>query len=277
MLKPLIKELRSQIRGITGALLVVGLTFHYTMETWWLGWTLPLSYLVGYALVGLALVVLIIRYIGFHREEQNQSKQTNPRWYVAVDFAQILMQSFIASYVILLLLGIIDFTSSLNLVMRLGLIEVVPLGFGAALANRLFGSTGGEQAKQETEFPQNLAFFTVGGLFIASTIAPTQEMELIAAHMDWLHHLLLILLTLVLIYLILYELEFQGQQVRTKRAWRFQVGTVFIVYMVGVVMAFFLLLGFGHFIDATVPLMYQETVVLAFPASLGAVAAEVVV
>ncbi|WP_143423224.1 DUF2391 family protein [Halegenticoccus soli] len=36
------QALQNQIRGVTGALLVVGLTFHYTMETWWLGWTLPL-------------------------------------------------------------------------------------------------------------------------------------------------------------------------------------------------------------------------------------------
>ena len=72
MLKPLVEELRSQIRGITGSHLVVGLTFHYTMETWWLGWTLPLPHIVGYALVGLLMVVVLTHYIGFHEEEVNQ-------------------------------------------------------------------------------------------------------------------------------------------------------------------------------------------------------------
>jgi uncharacterized membrane protein len=36
-------------------------------------------------------------------------------------------------------------------------------------------------------------------------------------------------------------------------------------------------MGFGHFIEATVALVYQETVVLAFPAAVGAAAAEVVI
>lgn len=42
--------------------------------------------------------------------------------------------------------------------------------------------------------------------------------------------------------------------------------------LVGTAIAFSLLLGLGHFIDATVALTYQEAVVLVFPASLGAAA-----
>lgn len=274
MASPVVQELRDQIRGITGALLIVGLTFHYTMETWWLGWTLPLPYLVGYALVGLTGVVLISRVIGFHKKEQ--TGQRNPWWQALVDFSQILMQSFIASYTILLLLGIIDLNSSIDQVLRLGLIEVVPLGFGAALGNRLLGNKE-EQQMRESRFPQNLAVFTVGAIFLASTIAPTQEIELISVHMDWPRHSLLIVLSLILVYLILYELEFKGQQSRINRELQIQVGTVFIVYAVSAAVSFSMLLAFGHFIDATIALMYQETVVLAFPASLGAAAAEVLV
>ena len=277
MADPIVEELRDQIRGFTGALLVVGLTFHYTMETWWLGWTLPLSYLVGYALVGLGLILVATRSIGFHEEkQQGPSEQPNPWYRVLLDFAEILAQSFVASYTILLLLGVIDVDSSLNLVVRLGLIEVVPLGFGAALANRLFGGAN-DAASKEGQFPTNVAIFAVGALFVASTMAPTQEMELIAVHMDWLRYALLIALTLALVYLVLYELEFKGQQSRLERDRRLQVGTVFIVYAVGATMSFAMLLGFGHFIHATLPVVYQETVVLAFPASLGAAAAEVVV
>ena len=274
---PFPQILRDQIRGITGALLVVGLTFHYTMETWWLGWTLPMTYLLGYAVVGLAIVVAITRIVGFHRTEQNAAEERNPKWMVLVDFAEILLQSFVAAYVILLVLGVIDFGTSLNLVVRLGLIEVAPLGFGAAMANRLFGSTNQEEAEKEMQFPKNVALFAVGAIFIAATIAPTQEMELIAAHMGWLRHLLLVMLTIVLVYLLLYELGFEGQRGRSHRNWRMELGTTFLVYFVGAVMSFLLLTGFGHFANATVALMYQETVVLAFPASLGAAGAQVVI
>lgn len=276
-LSQLVQAARDQIRGITGALLVVGLTFHYTMETWWLGWTLPLPYLVGYAVAGLALVMVITRTIGFHEREQRPTG-SNPWWRALIDFSEVVLQSFLASYAILLLLGIIDVNSSLNLAMRLGLIEVVPLGFGAALANRLFGdSEGGQAAADEGEFPRNVAIFTIGALFVASTIAPTQEMKLLAIHMDWLRYPLLVALSLVLVYLVLYELAFKGQQTRLAQSWQLRVGTTFLAYFIGVVISFFLLTGFGHFIDATPALVYQETVILAFPASLGAAGAEVLV
>ncbi len=277
MLHSHIEELRNQIRGITGALLVVGLSFHYTMETWFLGWTLPLLYLVGYALVGLALVLLITRNIGFRKEAQRPGGKTRSWVRILTDFSQILLQSFIASYLILLILGIIDVGSSLNLIMRLGLIEVVPLGFGAALANDLFGSTSEQETKKERHFPKNIAIFAIGALFVSAPIAPTDEMELIAAHMGWGRHMLLIVLTLVLIYLILFELGFKGQQARVQQDKLFQIGTAFVVYTIGTTTAFLLLIGMGHFIDATAAFTYQETVVLAFPASLGAAAAEVVI
>jgi putative integral membrane protein (TIGR02587 family) len=271
----LARELREQIRGITGGLLVVGLAFHYTMETWWLGWTLPLPYLVAYAIVGLTLVVVVTRRVGFH-EEEPEGENKRDRWYIGLAFAEILLQSFIASYVMLLVLGIIDLNSSPNLVMRLGLIEVVPLGFGAAMANRVFGGNG-EEAEHEGEFPRNVAIFAIGALFIASPIAPTQEIELIAVHMDWLRYGLLIALTLVLVYLILFELHFKGQSARVTPDRRFQVGTTFIVYFVGATVSFLLLLGFGHFDNGGLSLWYQATVILAFPASLGAAAAEVII
>ena len=260
-----------------GALLVVGLTFHYTMETWWLGWTLPMPYLIGFAVVGLAGVVAITRFVGFHRTEGEKSEGRNGAWVVVRDFTQILLQSFVASYVILLLLGIIDLGSSLNTVVRLGLVEVVPLGFGAAMANRLFGTKSEGEAEKEMVFPTNLATFVIGAVFISATIAPTQEMELISAHMSWLHHVLLVVFNVVLVYLFLYELGFRGEKGRSSGKWRLELGTALYAYLVATVTAFLLLTAFGHFTHATVELVYQETVVLAFPASLGAAAAEVVV
>jgi uncharacterized membrane protein len=195
---------------------------------------------------------------------------------VAREFSEILLQSFVAAYVFLLVLGIVDVGTHPNTVIRLGLIEVVPLGFGAALANRLFAGSEAE-AGESRQFLQNIPIFAVGALFVASTIAPTQEMELIAAHMGWPRHLVLMGLTVGVAYLVLYEVEFQGQQTRVGDDWRRQVGTVFVLYAVGGGISFLLLLGFGHFIDGTVALAFQETTVLAFPATLGAAAAHVVI
>ncbi|SFS00466.1 putative integral membrane protein TIGR02587 [Halomicrobium zhouii] len=272
-----IAVLRDQIRGVMGALLVVGLTFHYTMETWWLGWTLPMPYLLGFALVGLSGVVVVTRFVGFHEANGEANERPGSASQVALAVTQILLQSFVASYATLLLLGIVDLGSSPDLAVRLGLIEVVPLGFGAAMANRLFGTTSDEAAEKEMEFPQNVALFVVGALFISAAIAPTQEMELIAAHMGWAHHLTLVVVTVALVYLFLFELDFRGQRGRAADNWRLELGTAFLAYAVGATTAFLLLTAFGHFTNATLALVYQETVVLAFPASLGGAAAQVVV
>jgi putative integral membrane protein (TIGR02587 family) len=258
-----------------GALLVAGLTFHYTMETWWLGWTLPMPYLLGFALGGLAGVVAITRYVGFHRT--NGDGKDEPLWRVPFDFTQILLQSFVTSYLILLLIGVVDAETSPSIAVRLGLIEVVPLGFGAAMANRVFGTTSEAEAQKEMEFPTNVALFVIGALFISAAIAPTQEMELISTHMTWAHHVLLVGFTVALVYLFLYQLDFRGQEGRSWDDWRLELGTAFLVYLVGAGTAFLLLVAFGHFTDATVALIYQETVVLAFPAALGGAAAQVVV
>ena len=68
--------------------------------------------------------------------------------------------------------------------------------------------------------------------------------------------------------------EFREHQVRRRQDRARRARTVFLVYFVAVSLALFLLLGFGRFFDATFALVYQETTVLAFPAAMGAVAAE---
>lgn len=268
--------LRNQIRGVTGALLVIGLTFQYTMETWWLGWTLPYSHLLTYTSIGLVLVMLLTRYVGFRKQNQSRSENRLRPSSMAVSLTYIVLQSLVATYATLLLIGIIEIGDPLSLVVRLGLVEMVPLAFGAALANELFGGVQ-QQGSLEGEFPRNVAVFTVGAVFISSTIAPTQEMELISAHMNWFRHILLGVFSLVVVYLALYQLEFKGQGSRSKKDWEFEIGTTFMAYAVGLVVSAFLLAAFGHFREATLSLMVQETLVLGFPASLGAAAAEVVI
>ena len=266
--------LRNQGRGITGALLVVGLTFFYTMESWWLGWTLPLTHLLVYTVVGLAVVLFVARNVGFRKEDRQES--TTSVLDLIAEYTEILVQSFVAAFVGLFMLGIIQWGDSLIVIVRLGLLEVVPLGFGAALANRLFAETE-QRPSEEANFPRNVAIFALGSIFLAATVAPTQEMALIAANMGWSRLVLMIFITLGVVYVALYELGFRGQSGRVYDSRLYETGTTFVVYAVSLVISALLLWGFGHFADATFSVIVQETIVLSFPAATAAAGAQVVI
>lgn len=270
----LAKELREQGRAIVGAFLVVGVTFVMTMETWWLGWQLPAWHLLLYAFAGLALVMVITRSISFRSEEQQTDGQRNDVRRYLTDSAELVLQSFVAAYVSLLMFGLIELGDPFLIVARLGLVLVVPLGFGAALANELL--KGGQSSQRS--YPKTLAVFALGSVFLSAPIAPTQEMKRMAAHAGWPRHGIVIVVTLLVTYLMLYELELQGQNRRLKGESRLmQWSQPFVVYLIGFAAAFALLAGFGQFTGTTYSVWVQQTVILAFPASIGGSAAQVII
>lgn len=276
MREEIVNELQEQGRGVIGALVVVGISFLHTMEAWWLGWQLPVATLLAYALLGLALVLAITRNVGF-REEQKQEQQSQIDVFrIVTDFSELVLQSFITAYFVWLLLGIIEIGDPPLTIARLGLILVVPLSFGAALANKLFTGTG-DESRKELQFPKNVAIFALGSLFIVAPISLTEEMELIAAHAGWWRLVALVAVSVSVAYLTLYELEFQGQQRRIgDRSQLIVIGSSFLVYLVAALVSIGLLASFGHFTSTPMSVWVQEIIVLSFPGTIGASASQIV-
>lgn len=265
--------LRDQGRGIAGALFVVGLSFFYTMESWWLGWRLPMSHLVVYAVVGLVAVLAITQQIGFQEDAEGQTRRTLSR--LGADFAELVLQSFVTAYLVLLAFGIVEIDQALGTVVRMGLLQVVPLGFGAAVTNQLLSRS--DDTDEEASFPRNVPTYVLGAAFVSFPIAPTQEIEVVAVHAGWARLAGVVAISVVVVYFVLYELELRGQHSRREsRSWVMLLGSAFFVYVVGVVVAVTFLLAFGHFVDTTLAEQVQQTIVLAFIASTGASAGEVV-
>lgn len=267
-----VAQLREQGRGVMGAL-IFGTPFLFTMETWWNGWMLPPAYLLVYTIAGLAIVLVLTAVVGFRSDEEH--RLPGPRR-LALDFAELVLQSFLAAFIVLYAFGIIEIGDPLILVARLGLIQLVPLGFGAALANRLLGGDE-KNGTGELPFPKDLAVFAAGALFFIFPIAPTQEMELMAAHAGPGRLLVVMGVSIIMTYLILYELEFQGQAGRLAgMSTRLRWGETFLVYATALVTAFVALAAFGHFGAGPPGVWAQLTIVLAFPAAIGGSAARVV-
>jgi len=83
--------------------------------------------------------------------------------------------------------------------------------------------------------------------------------------------------TLIVTYLMLYELEFRGQSRRLqgRSHWR-QAGQSCVVYAVGLLVALWLLIALGGIESEPFATWVRRTVVLAFPAAIGASGARVV-
>jgi putative integral membrane protein (TIGR02587 family) len=192
-----------------------------------------------------------------------------------VEVAEVVFQSFLVAFVALALLGVLDRGDTLPVLVRTGLVQVVPLAFGAALANEFL--SGGQEEIPESSFAASLGVFALGAVFLAAPIAPTGEVAVLAAQASWTRIGGLLLASLVVTYLILYELEFRGQKARIDQlSLRRRVGQTFLLYAVGLVVAAGMLLAIGDAGAEPFATMVRRTIVLGFPAAVGASAARVV-
>jgi putative integral membrane protein (TIGR02587 family) len=192
-----------------------------------------------------------------------------------VESLEAVFQAFFVAYVMLFLLGIVTLEDPLHVIVRLGLVQVVPLAFGAALANEFL--SGEQEVISEAAFPKSLGVFAMGAVFFAAPIAPTEEVGVLAAAASWTRLGGLVVATLVGTYLVLYELEFRGQTGRLegRSRWR-RVGQTCVVYALGMAVAAGLLAALTETGAEPFTTAVRRTVVLAFPAAIGASAARVV-
>jgi putative integral membrane protein (TIGR02587 family) len=269
-------EARDQGRGIVGAL-IVSVELLFTMEMWWIGWRRSLIPLFAYAVLGLGVVLLITWKVGFSRGNKGDGEQVTVRS-LGIRFSEVVMQSLFAAVLVLSVFGILDADNVISAA-RLGLIFIVPLGFGAAMANEFLTDSEEEQNASDGEFRsigETVAVFSIGSIFFAMTLAPTQEMERMAAYAGWFRLAAVVGLGVTVAYLVLYELEFRGHGNRVQQPSFSQFGYALTAYATGVVVSVFMLAATGHFSDTPTVVWVQTVVVLSFPAAIGAAAAEVI-
>jgi uncharacterized membrane protein len=157
------------------------------------------------------------------------------------------------------------------------LVLVVPLAFGAALANETLSGDEAEELPGRS-FPARLGVFAIGAVFLAAPIAPTDEVAVLATGLDWVSVAAVLGCSLVVGYLVLYTLEFRGQSERLGDTSPLRrVGHACTLYAVSLLVAAGLLLALGDAATEAFSTQVRWSVVLAFPASIGASAARVVV
>lgn len=277
---------RPLVRGLCGGFLF-SVPIIYTMEMWWLGYGTDLAKIAALLLFSFALNVGLNMVSGFREGEDLVECIT--------DAVEAFALGIIVAATMLYLLGEIDVGAAWPIVARQVVVLAIPISIGVSMARSLLGEQGADEAQTDAgseagasdkpasgglrEDAKDLALTAFGGVFLGLSVAPTEEILIIATHSQLLQTLGTVGLALVLSYLTLFEARFVGQAQRLRSEGMFQdpwQETV-LTYAVSLVISTGLLWFLGFL---NTPMAWDEIlsmiVVLALPVSMGGAAARLI-
>ncbi len=262
---------RGVARAFAGSL-IFALPMLMTMEMWWLGFHADPARIALLLAATFPLLVALSRVVGF--------RQTVSIWDDVADALVAVFVAAVAALLVLSILGLLTAEMSARELIGKVVVQVVPGSIGALLARSQFGS-GDEDLKAEKRdptYPEELFLMAVGALFLSFNLAPTEEMVLIAYLMSPWQEIGLVLLSLFLMHLFVYAANFRGGSPAGEG--REQLGLFARFTVVGYVLVVAISLGmlwiFGRLEGLAAEEVLSAGVVLAFPGSIGAAAARLI-
>ncbi len=256
-----------------GGALVFALPMMMTVELWDLGASLERGRILVLFLGAIPLLVLLARKIGF-----------SPSRGLADDLFETVFALGVAgaiSAILLATFGVITTETPRQEVAGLIALQMIPGAFGALLALSQFRADRSERrdpAADEDSYASELFLMAVGALFLGFNIAPTDEVMLISFQMSAGQALVLVILSLVMMHGFVFAVGFSGGSVVGPDHRR---GSAFIRftlpgYVIALAISLFLLWAFARTEGVDPGAVVLSTVVLGFPAALGAAAARLV-
>lgn len=257
---------RDLARAFGGALLF-SLPLLMTMEMWWFGFTLHPARLALFLLSALPLLVGLAYYAGFAHRHHGLA-------HAVLDTLGALAVGYLTAALLLGVMAIPDPGGPLRHPVGQVALQAVPAAMGALLARRQLGAGRGDE--DEARYLGELFLMVAGALFLALNLAPTEEMILIAYRMTPWHAVALIAVSLALMHAIVYRAGFAGQEEQGHPGAAF---THFTLAGYGLVLLVSLgvLWVFGRTDGHGLAEIVDAAVVLAFPGSVGAAAARLLV
>lgn len=257
-------------RAFGGAILFA-LPILMTMEMWWLGLGLEpwrLALLLG---VNTPLLVVLSYYIGFRNSFSWQENVVDAFVAVAV--------GFIMSSAALLLFSVLEWGMSAAEIIGKVALQAVPGSLGAVLAAGQLGLKPQDKKERDRGYLAELVFMLVGALYLSFNLAPTDEIVLISLQFTPWHALALIAVSLTTMHAFVYSVGFRGQETRPEGASFLGIFLRFTVvgYAVALLTSLFILWIFGRTDGESWSQILMLTVVLGFPAAVGAAAARLII
>jgi len=241
------------------------------MEMWELGVYMDRLRLALLLLMMIPLLVGLAYYLGFE-------SCTTLRDAILDAFVAIAVAAALAS-VVLSIFG--ELSTDLTPREWIGKISLQSIAgsIGALLAQSQFGHPASEDEKRREggDFAEYF-FMAAGALFLSANVAPTEEVVLIAHKMTPWHALVLVAFSIVLMHAFVYAVDFRGQHARAEHislASEFIRFTI-VGYLLAILISAFLCWCFGRFDGHSAGEILRISLVLGFPASLGAAAARLI-
>ena len=261
--------LRDLARAAAGALLF-GMPLLMTMEMWQAGFAMDRARLALFLLTGLPLLFGLARYAGFSRERGLKSE--------LLDAFSALAVGHVVALVLLLMFGVLDGEAALSQSVGQVSLQAVPGAVGALLARRQLGERGDadENERPPGSYFGELFLMAAGALFLAFNVAPTEEMVLIAYMASPWHALAIVAASLALLHAVVFSVGFAGQEEHDRPVTAFFHFTL-PGYGLALVLSLYVLWAFGRTDGHDLAEIATATVVLGFPAALGAAAARLLV
>lgn len=259
-------------RGFGGAV-IFSFPLLMTMEMWWLGFYIERERLLSFVALLLPVLFGLSRYSGF---------EPTSSWRDDVADALVAFAIGVAvSVLFLFVIAVLWLQMSVDELLGKIALMTVPASMGAVLSSKQLGQQDEQNRRRirSAGYFANLFIMTAGALFLCLSVAPTEEMVLIALMMTPWHALSLALISLVIMDAIVFGLGFRGQVERpagVSLPLAFLNYTV-VGYAIAVLVSAWVLWTFGR-LDGLGPLpALTSVVVLAFPAALGAAISRLII
>lgn len=263
---------RGLARAFAGAV-IFGLPLFMTMEMWWFGFHADRTRLAVLLLGTLPLLVGLSHYSGF--------EETFDWVDDAVDALVACAVGLVSSVVVLTVFGLLGPGMSASELLGKVSLQMVPAAIGALLAAGQFaGRKEREEGKQRfRKYQGELFLMMAGAIFMGLSMAPTDEMVLLAYLMTPWHALALIVLSLLIMHAFVYAVESSGKAYLPPRTpgWSMFLRITFPGYAIALLTSAFVLWVFERLDGGGPATALGSVIVLAFPAAIGAGAARVII